>query len=222
MFARVNIQCSESSNSSASFDRALVFAQAAYRLIGPDLEELPEVVPLSRAVYLNYVIALYRLDFWSLAYHSTAKYTAALELCRTFYSKKFCNKDFEMQFIAHECRILIYMGQNLESIARGLEALSLLGLQLPSFLKDPSLVGIYETELMNKIKAKTEGIGILEFFKRLPILTDDFIVAAHSIIIELTAPLAYSAPHLFHSMSLLGLSLTLEHGKSMHAAFHVR
>jgi hypothetical protein len=221
LFAKLNIACAESSNSTASFDRASIFTQAAYRLICPELEELPELTDLARAIYLNYVIALYRFSLTLLTNLSSAKYSEALDLCKTFYSKSFCNKEFEMRFVSHECRILVFMGKNLESIARGLEGLSLLGITLIAFLKDPGLISTYETQLLSKINDATSETSVLETFKKLPLLKDDFILAAHSIIIELTAPLAYSAPHLFHTMSLFGLLLILEHGKSMHSAFHV-
>jgi hypothetical protein len=60
-FATLNLACAESSNQIGSFDHALTFIRAAHHLIQPDLEGLPEHSQLARAVYLNYVIALYRL-----------------------------------------------------------------------------------------------------------------------------------------------------------------
>ena len=127
-----------------------------------------------------------------------------------------------MQFLSHECRVLVFMGRNEDSIARGFEALTLIGLELSIFVENPSLVSSYESEMLESIDAKTSEGGILETFQRLPTLTDKFITASHSIIVEMIAPLALSTPHMLHTLPLVGSVLTLEYGKSVHSAFYVK
>ena len=121
----------------------------------------------------------------------------------------------------HQCRILFYMGKNMECVTRGLEALSVFEPRLSSLLSHPGEIREHETELLNSIVKATEPVGFIETFKRLPILEDKFLLAAHSLLIEMIAPLAWAAPQLLHTLPLLGVLLSLKHGKNVQSVFHV-
>jgi hypothetical protein len=120
----------------------------------------------------------------------------------------------------HQCRILLYMGKPLECVTQGLDALSVLEERLPSLLESPTDVS-YENELLDRIVEATKRLGIAESFQKLPILQDEFLLAVHSLIIEILAPSAFSAPHLLHTLTLLGVLLTFKHGKCIQSAVHV-
>jgi len=207
---------------SASFDRALIFLQSAKYLITPDLENASENAELARAINENYVIALYRCFVMSrLAHNSNARYSEALEMCKNFYTKTISNKETDLQFVLHECRILTYMGKNLENVTRGLQALSWVGIQIPPVLDNPSLVPSYEAELLQEVHKTTKDIGLLETFNNLPPLDNKMLFAAHSILIEIIAPMAWCAPYLLHTLPLVGVIMTFKHGKSVHSGFYV-
>jgi hypothetical protein len=135
--------------------------------------------------------------------------------------KEFCNEQFEVQVAMHQCRILFYMGRGMECVTRGLEALSLFEPRLPGFVSNPIGVASYESELLKSIIEITKDSGIAESFGKLPALIDKFLLAAHSLIIEMIAPLAWGAPHLLNTLPLLGVLLTFKHGKCIQSAFHV-
>ena len=126
-----------------------------------------------------------------------------------------------MQVAMHQCRILFYMGKARECIARGIEAFSFLEYRLNDLLNDPAAVPAYERELLDGITMSTETIGIAESFKCLPILKDEFLLAAHSLVLELLAPCAWAAPHLLHTLPLIGVLLTFQYGKCVQSALHV-
>ena len=126
-----------------------------------------------------------------------------------------------MQIAMHQCRILTYMGKSPECVARGLEALSFFKPQLSALLTDPVATNAYENELLESILGVTKDVGIIESFKRLPVLQDKFLLAAHSLLVEMIAPLAFGAPHLIHALSLIGVLLSLKHGKCIQSAVHV-
>jgi hypothetical protein len=113
------------------------------------------------------------------------------------------------------------MGKPLECVTRGLEVLSVLEERLSSLLEGPADVS-YESELWEEIVDATKQLGIVESFKRLPVLQDEFLLAAHSLIIEILAPLAFAAPRLFHTLPLFGVLLTFKYGKCIQSAVHVR
>jgi len=114
------------------------------------------------------------------------------------------------------------MGKNMECLTRGLEALSVFEPRLSSFLNNPAEIPDYETELLKDIVRATRTFGFVETFKRLPILDDKFLLAAHSLLIEMIAPLAWAAPQLLHTLPLVGVLLTFKHGKNVEAAVHVK
>jgi len=102
-----------------------------------------------------------------------------------------------------------------------LDTLSVFEPRLPSFLTNPREIPEYETELLKWIIDATKTLGFVETFMRLPILEDKLLLAAHSLLIEMTAPLAFTAPQLLHTLPLVGVLLTFKHGKSVQAGFHV-
>ena len=153
---------------------------------------------------------------------STARYSEALETCREILSNNICTDQLQLQVAMHQCRILFYMGKSMECVTRGLDALSVFEPRLSSFLTNPAGIPEYETELLKGIVAATRTLGFVETFKRLPILDDKFLLAAHSLLIEMIAPLAWTAPQLLHTLPLVGVLLTFKHGKSVHAIVHVR
>jgi hypothetical protein len=113
------------------------------------------------------------------------------------------------------------MGKNMECVKRGLEALSLIGLQLPPVLDNPEIGASYQSSLFQEFMEATGEHGIVETFSRLPILQDKFLLAIHAVLVEITAPLAWAAPHLLHTIPFVGVSLTFKHGKCVESAFHV-
>jgi hypothetical protein len=132
-----------------------------------------------------------------------------------------CTNQLQLQVAMHQCRILFYMGKNLECVTRGLEALSVFEPRLSSFLNNPAQIPEYETELLKDIVRATRTFGFVETFKRLPILDDKFLLAAHLLLIEMIAPLAWAAPQLLHTLPLVGVLLTFKHGKNVQAVMHV-
>jgi hypothetical protein len=90
-----------------------------------------------------------------------------------------------------------------------------------NLLNDPTAVPAYEKELLDGIIMAAETIGISESFKRLPVLKDEFLLAAHSLLLELIAPSAWAAPHLLHTLPLIGVLLTFQHGKCVQSSVHV-
>lgn len=121
----------------------------------------------------------------------------------------------------HQCRILTYMGKNKECVVRGLDALSFFQARLPSMLNDYSAVTSYESELLVEITRAGKQLGIVESFKRLPVLQDKFLLAAHSLLVEMMAPLAFATPHLIYTLPLVGVLLSFKYGKCVQSAFHV-
>jgi hypothetical protein len=89
-------------------------------------------------------------------------------------------------------------------------------------LDNPDLVPAYETELLEGIGEVTKEHGLAKTFSMLPILQDRTLLGVHSVLIEMTASLAWAAPHLLHTIPLLGSSLTFKRGKCAHSAFYVR
>jgi|SRR5277367_4777889 len=152
---------------------------------------------------------------------STTRYSEALETCREILSKKICTDQLQLQVAMHQCRILFYMGKNMECVTRGLEALSVFEPRLSSFLNNSKEIPQYETELLKGIVKATRTFGFVETFKRLPILEDAFLLAAHSLLIEMIAPLAWAAPQLLHTLPLFGVFLTFKHGKNVQSVVHV-
>jgi hypothetical protein len=88
-------------------------------------------------------------------------------------------------------------------------------------LDNPHLVPAYETELLEEIGEVTKEHGLAKTFSMLPILQDQILLGIHSILIEMTASLAWAAPHLLHTIPLLGSYLTFKRGKCVHSTFHV-
>jgi hypothetical protein len=113
------------------------------------------------------------------------------------------------------------MGKNMECVTRGLEALSLIGLELPPILDNPEMVPSYESLLFQEFMEATGEHGIVETFSKLPILRDKMVLAIHAVLVEMTAPLAWAAPHLLHTIPFVGVSMTIKHGKCVESAFHV-
>lgn len=113
------------------------------------------------------------------------------------------------------------MGKNMEAVTRGLEALTLIGMDLPPLLDEPDMVPSYEDVLFQEFMEATGEHGIVETFARLPILEDKFVQAAHAIIVEMAAPLAWTAPYLLHTIPFVGVSLMFKHGRCVESAFHV-
>jgi len=109
----------------------------------------------------------------------------------------------------------------MECVTRGLEALSVFESRLSSLLNNPAEIPDYETELLKDIVTATRTFGFVETFKRLPILDDKFLLAAHSLLIEMIAPLAWAAPQLLNTLPLVGVLLTFKHGKNVQAVVHV-
>lgn len=106
-------------------------------------------------------------------------------------------------------------------VTRGLEALSVFEERLSSLLENPADVS-YETELLEGIVEATKPLGIVESFKRLPVVQDEYLLAAHSLIIEILVSSAFAAPYILHTLPLLGVLLTFKHGKCIQSAVHVR
>jgi len=144
-----------------------------------------------------------------------------MEQCDKFLVSTVCDRQYAIQVAMHQCRILFYMGKARECIARGIEAFSIVEERLNDLLNDPTAVPAFERELLAGIMTATEMIGIAESFKLLPILKDDFLLAAHSLLLELLAPCAWAAPHLLHTLPLVGVSLTFQYGKCVQSALHV-
>ena len=153
--------------------------------------------------------------------NSNAQYSEAFATCEEALSQEFCDEQLEMQIATHQCRILTYMGKSPECIARGLEALSFFKPRLSALLTDPVAAYAYESELLQDIVGRTKEVGIIVSFKRLPVLQDKFLLAAHSLLVEMIAPLAFAAPHLIHTLPLIGVLLSLKHGKCIQSAVHV-
>jgi hypothetical protein len=130
-------------------------------------------------------------------------------------------EQFEVQVAMHQCRILFYMGKAHECVARGLQALSIFEPRLPSLKDNPTNVPAFESEVLSRILEMTKDLGLAESYRKLPVLRDNFLLAAHSLLCEMIAPLAWAAPHLLHTIPLIAVSLTLQHGKCVQASFHV-
>jgi hypothetical protein len=113
------------------------------------------------------------------------------------------------------------MGENMDCVKRGLEALSLIGMELPPLLDNPEIVPSYQSSLFQEFMEATGEYGIIETFSKLPILQDKILLAIHAVLVEITAPLARAAPHLLHAIPFVGASLTFKHGKCVESAFHV-
>jgi len=126
-----------------------------------------------------------------------------------------------MQVAVYQCRIRFYSGDNMECVTRGLAALSLLEPGLLSMLETPGNTAAYDSELLESIVEVSGELGIQKTFEKLEILQDKFLLAAHDLLTELIAPLAYAAPHLLHTLPLIGVLLTFKHGKCVQASFHV-
>jgi len=144
-----------------------------------------------------------------------------MEQCDRFLLSTVCDRQYAIQVAVHQCRILFYMGKTIECIARGIQAFSFVEERLSDLLNDPTAVPAFESELLDGIMTATQTIGIAESFKRLPILKDDSLLAAHSLLLELLAPCAWAAPHLLHTLPLVGISLTFQFGKCVQSALHV-
>jgi len=222
-FATLNNACAERAILTASFDIALNCAQGALRLLEESVEDLPETADLTRSIHLNLVIALYRHVKYreTLLTSSTGDYPKALETCDDILKKEFCNRELEMQVAVYQCRIRFYSGDNLECVKLGLGALSLLEPGLLSMLDTPGNTAAYDSELLESIVQVSGDLGIQETFENLEVLQDKFLLAAHDLLTELIAPLAYAAPHLLHTLPLIGVLLTFKHGKCVQASFHV-
>ena len=106
-------------------------------------------------------------------------------------------------------------------MARGLEVLSFFKPRLSALLTNSVAANAYESELLEDIVGATKDFGIIESFKRLPVLQDKFLLAAHSLLVEMIAPLAFAAPHLIHTLPLIGVLLSLKHGKCIQSTVHV-
>jgi hypothetical protein len=141
--------------------------------------------------------------------------------CDDFLVSKVCDRRYEVQVAINQCRILFYMGKANECVTRGIEALAFFEDRLMNLLNDPGAVSAYEKELLDGIIMATQTVGIAESFKRLAVLKDDFLLAAHSLLLELIAPCAWAAPHLLHTLPLIGVLLTFQHGKCVQSAVHV-
>ena len=153
--------------------------------------------------------------------NSTAQYSEGLMTCEETLSKDFCDQQLKMQIAMHRCRILTSMGKSPECVAHGLNTLSFFKPRLSALLTDPVGANAYESELLGDIVGVTRDFGIIESFNRLPVLQDKFLLAAHSLLVEMIAPLAFSAPHLIHTLPLIGVLLSLKHGKCIQSAVHV-
>jgi hypothetical protein len=114
------------------------------------------------------------------------------------------------------------MGDNPGCVARGLEALRLLGVDIPpGILENPEIVPTYEDGLVKAIEGMTAKRGLTETFSSLPVLKDETVLAAHKVLIEIIASLSFAAPHLLHTIPLIGCNLVLKYGTSSQTAFHV-
>ena len=113
------------------------------------------------------------------------------------------------------------MGKNLECATRGLEALDLFGMDLPPLLNNPDNALLLESQLLEEIAESTKALGMTKSFAALPVLQDAFLLALHSVLLEMTASLAWAATYLLHTIPLVGVSLTFKHGKCVHSVFHV-
>lgn len=221
-YASLNNICAEKALLSASFQSALTCIKSARQLLTPDMEKLPEFAELVRSISVNLVTTLYRsVTFEASIDNSTAQYSEGLAICEETLSKDFCDQQLEMQIAIHQCRILTFMGKTPECVARGLNALSFFQPRLSALLTDPVATNAYETELLEDIIRMTKDCGINESFNRLPVLQDKFLLAAHSLLVEMLAPSAFAAPHLIHTLPLIGVILSLKHGKCIHSAVHV-
>lgn len=153
---------------------------------------------------------------------SCANYDEAEQICDLILSKSFCDKDLEMKIIMHQCRILVFKGDNIACVARGIGALtSMAELDLPPILDSPEICPPYEMELWNEILDACREHGFVKTFEALPSLKDNFLLTAHSLLVEIVAPLAWCAPHLLQTIPLVGIVLTLKYGICVQTAFHV-
>jgi hypothetical protein len=144
-----------------------------------------------------------------------------LAVCEETLTRGFCNVQLELQVVMHQSHILISMGKKREGIARGLEALSLFDEGLSSLLDNPENALVYEERLLQEFLKLTHDNGIDHTFNELPILRDKSLLAAHSLLIEMISPTAFVAPHLLHTLPLVGVLMTFKHGKCVQSAFHV-
>src|SRR5271156_5819557 len=69
---------------------------------------------------------------------SNAKYEDAMKICNDILQKEFCDEQIKIQVAVHQCRILFYMGNSLECVSKGLDALTSFEARLPSFLDRPA------------------------------------------------------------------------------------
>jgi len=137
-------------------------------------------------------------------------------------TRSFCDRTLAMQIVIHHCRILLLKGENAQCVSRGMEALTSMGhLSLPPILENPELVASYEMDLWNQILDACREHGFAKYFATLPVLKDDYLLAINSVLVEITAPAAYAAPHLVHTMPLVGISLAFQYGNCLQTAFHV-
>jgi hypothetical protein len=202
----------------------LGFVKSARQLVSSGIELLPDYTELARSIYINLVTALYRytelLSDGNI--NSSANYDEAEETCEIVLTKDFCDRNLEMQIVMHQCRILIYKSENVECLARGLKALTELGgIILPSSFDDPEAIALYEVDLWKEVLDACQERGFVKSFTSLPVLQDDFLLAVQSLLVELTAPLAWAAPQLLYTIPMVGISLALKHGNCVQAAFHV-
>jgi len=144
-----------------------------------------------------------------------------MKICNDILQKEFCDEQIKIQVAVHQCRILFYMGNSLECVSKGLDALTSFEARLPSFLDRPAEAAAYDNELLDGIDDATKELGMYETFMRLPSLQDDRMLAAHSLLTEMVAPCAWCALHLFHTWALLGVLLTFKYGKCVYSAIHV-
>jgi hypothetical protein len=153
---------------------------------------------------------------------SCANYNEAEQICEIILSASFCDKDLEMKITMHQCRILVFKGENMQCVARGIGALTSMGeLDLPPILDNPEMIPSYEMNLWNEILYNCRQLGFAKTFATLPPLNDNFILAVQSLLVEITAPLAWCAPQLLQTVPLVGIVLTLKYGICVQTAFHV-
>ena len=153
---------------------------------------------------------------------SCANYDEAEETCELILSKSFCDRDLEMKITIHQCRILVFKGDNIACVSRGIGALtSMAELDIPPILDNPEISPPYEMELWKEILDACREHGFVKTFEALPSLKNDFLLAVHSLLVELAAPVAWCVPHLLQTIPLVGVVLTLKYGICVQTAFHV-
>jgi hypothetical protein len=105
----------------------------------------------------------------------------------------------------HETRILAFMGRYVDAVNRGLEIFPLIGITLPPFRTDPAIAAAYEAQLLDEINEATEELGLVQSFKALPVLRDPVLLSVHTILVEMSASLAFTVPDLLRIIPLLGV-----------------